>query len=73
MNFHTAISVDIDRFPDGKLFAEYGPIFAKAGATCAEDIRRMCRQARGRGLDVFPPCDHVDARGHCAGHLEEEP
>lgn len=67
---HVAVSVSIDRFPDRKLEHEYLPMFAALGAKNAEDIRRLCREARAEGLDVFPPCDHTKPDGSCAGHEE---
>lgn len=64
---HVAVSVDVDRFTDRKLEYEYGPCFG-LGATAAE-IRERCAVARAQGLEVFPPCDDVDARGNCRGHI----
>jgi len=72
--FHTAISVDIDRFSDATLLAEYLPIFTRAGvASTLVELRAACAAARAKGLEVFPPCDHVLSTGMCAGHAPDAP
>jgi hypothetical protein len=66
---HIAVSVDIDRHSDSYLRKEWLDTFrAAVGARTVRDIRQHCQLARMRGLEVFPPCDHVDERGHCLGH-----
>lgn len=66
---HCAVSVDIDRFSDTKLSRDWLACFKPLGVTTPADIRRLCGDARAKGLEVFPPCDHVDERGFCKGHL----
>ena len=70
--YHAAISVDADRL---------GPRFLKPllrNATFGgryltiDEFRAACRELRSKGLAVFPPCNHVDARGRCAGHPTEK-
>ena len=64
---HMAISVDVDRFSDRKLRG-YLSEFRQLGCVTPSDIRVRCAEARARGFVVFPPCDHVNANGTCAGH-----
>lgn len=72
-NCHLAISIDIDRFSDWEIQRRYLSSFVKAGqATTVDEVRVLCREARARGLHVFPPCDQVDERGFCVGHPVEE-
>lgn len=33
-----------------------------------DEFRKLCSEARSRGLQVFPPCDHTSSTGHCLGH-----
>ena len=63
--FRIAISVDIDRFDDKQLKRECCRLFPTP-----EALRVKCAEAREAGLDVFPPCDNVDEKGHCKGHEE---
>lgn len=68
---HLAVSVDIDRYSDETLTSEWLPTFRQLGAATAADIRRLCAEERAKGHKVFPPCDHVQTDGHCAGHEEQ--
>lgn len=35
------------------------------------EIRDAIRRARAKGYEVLPPCDNVDAKGHCKGHVSQ--
>jgi hypothetical protein len=71
--FHVALSVDVDRYDDSALRARWirGLKIAGKRAT-VKSLRRACGAARAKGLEVFPPCDNVDARGYCQGHPDTE-
>lgn len=73
---HVALSVDIDRFSDAVIARDWLPLFAKNHVNgdlvekhglelTVADVRRVCADARARGLEVFPPCDNTDANGYC--------
>lgn len=32
-------------------------------------VKAMCAIAKGKGFEVLPPCDKVDSKGRCRGHL----
>lgn len=67
--FHTAISTDIDRFHDGKLETDYLSDFERDyGVTTTHALRLLCRNMKGRGFHVFPPCGNVGPDGRCLGH-----
>lgn len=36
------------------------------------EFRAACDEARVKGYEVLPPCDHVDEKGLCMGHPEPE-
>lgn len=36
-----------------------------------EEVKEAVEDARKKGYSVLPPCDNVDARGHCKGHEED--
>lgn len=65
---HIAISVDIDRFSDEQLRDFLGHFVRAGKAQTLEQVRALCAEAREQGYEVFPPCDHTDAKGHCTGH-----
>lgn len=70
---HVAMSVDIDRFDDRYIRRNFLSMFRDAfGSQTPRDVRQQCQLARLQGLEVFPPCDHVDARGRCKGHAIEK-
>ena len=69
---HMALSVDIDRFTDAHLRKHYGGalVYKGSAAETPKEIRFLCRLARSKGFEVFPPCDNVDEKGCCKGHPE---
>lgn len=69
MKHHVAISVDVDRFPDGYLEKHYvNGIKINGERVTVERFRELCAELRAEGMEVFPPCDHVDEKGFCKGH-----
>lgn len=70
--YHTAISVDVDRFPDARIESIYMPLLHSAFCPDVRAVRRWCDRLRRLGYEVFPPCAHTDARGMCKGHPVEE-
>lgn len=66
--FHMVLDAGIDRFSDAKIRRDFLPMLAKRGAVTVEDVRRICREQRAAGFEVFPSCDNHDARGICLGH-----
>lgn len=72
--FHMVMSVDADRFGDGYIRKHILPgIRVEGRILTAADFRSMCREARTKGLEVFPSCDNHDERGYCRGCTPEEP
>jgi hypothetical protein len=70
-SFHVAMSVDVDRFDDAYLIEHFNGVLLRDDGShvqVPDDLRKRCAEARASGLDVFPPCDHTDAKGHCLGH-----
>lgn len=65
---HVCLSVDIDRFTDAALRKRWikGLTINDRPATVAE-LRAACREARAKGLDVFPNpnCPNPGPRGNC--------
>ena len=67
-----AVSARVDRFDDRYLRKNVIPwMLNKRGVppTIAE-LRHECRKARDQGYEVLPPCDNIDERGYCKGHVE---
>ena len=72
MGVHMALSVDVDRFSDKYIRNTWLDMFKRQfGVLTVGGIRECCAKARAKGLEVFPPCDHTDARGHCLGHKKD--
>ncbi len=70
---HIALSVDVDRFSDAYMRKHYcRGITHEGGQLTPKKLRKLCVEARSRGLQVFPACDNTDERGFCQGH-EEDP
>lgn len=69
-----ALSIDVDRFSNAKLRKDYCTpgcgILLDGKVPTVEELRIACAKGRAKGLEVFPPCDQVDDRGHCTGHEE---
>jgi hypothetical protein len=67
-SYCASLSVDVDRFSDRKLRPYTRAVKFGGRFVSVEELRAKCREARNRGLEVFPSCDNVDVRGHCQGH-----
>jgi len=66
--YHSALSTDIDRFPNRLLRHMTRGITIDGHTLSVAGWRMRCVEARVQGLKVFPPCDNTNADGHCAGH-----
>lgn len=71
--YHIALDVSVDRHNDRYLLKHYNGVLRHEGrlVQVPDDLRRLCAEYRAKGFEVFPPCDHVDARGLCLGHEVE--
>ena len=66
---HVAMATDADRHSDRYIAKHICSCVTVNGVhPSVAEFRRMCREARARGLAVFPPCDNTDALGYCQGH-----
>jgi hypothetical protein len=67
---HMSLAVDVDRFPDKHLREHYDGILLREDGSRVPwtELRALCAEYRASGFEAFPPCDHVDERGHCLGH-----
>jgi len=72
-HIHMAQGIDADRFDDAYLRKRVIPFVSREDGShpTVAEFRKACAEARSKGLEVFPPCDNTDERGHCKGHETE--